>query len=96
MTVNQKLSGVLKGKALASMQVTPSVATLHFADGTVMTAQGTASGVVAPKGAVNSVSETGAVLGIVFDDGMSVTITMIDPGGSVMVRDKANRVIYAG
>lgn len=96
MTVNQKLFGVLKGKALASMQVTPSAVTLHFADGAVMTVQGTGPAVVATKGAVKSVSETGAALGVAFDDGVSVTITMADPGGSVMVRDKGNRVIYAG
>ena len=71
--------------------------TLHFADGAVMTVEGKLQGrPQMPTGAVMSVQEHGPLLSVAFDTGAPITFTLSDPGGSVIVRDTANRVVYAG
>lgn len=95
--MNQQLTKVLKGKSIASIDMVAASATLHFADGTVMTVLGSAQGKAqTPTGRVASVQENDTLLSVAFDTGMSIAFALSDPGGSVIVRDAENRVVYAG
>jgi hypothetical protein len=95
--MNQQLTKVLKGKTIASIDATASGVTLHFADGAVMTVLGRAQGdAQVPTGTVATVQENGAHLSVSFDTGVVIAFALSDPGGSVIVRDAGNRVVYAG
>jgi hypothetical protein len=95
--VNQQLTRVLKGKTVASMDAAAASVTLHFADGAVMTVLGTTQGKAQmPTGSITSVQESGALLSVAFDSGTPIAFSLSDPGGSVIVRDAGNRVVYAG
>jgi hypothetical protein len=49
-----------------------------------------------PTGPIASVHENGAVLTVSFETGTPIAFALSDPGGSVIVRDASNRVVYAG
>ncbi|HEY5060750.1 MAG TPA: hypothetical protein VII52_04390 [Gemmatimonadaceae bacterium] len=95
--MNQQLTNVLKGKTIASIDTAAAGVTLHFADGAVMTVLGSAEGTAqTPAGAVAGVQENGPLLSVTFDTRMVIAFSLSDPGGSVIVRDARNRVVYAG
>jgi hypothetical protein len=95
--VNQQLTKVLRGKAIASLEATAAGPTLRFADGAMMTVLGTTQGTAQmPTGPIASVHENGAVLTVSFETGTPIAFALSDPGGSVIVRDASNRVVYAG
>ena len=95
--MNQQLTKVLKGKTIVSMQAAAAGVTLHFADAAVMSVQGTVDRQTQmPTGTVKGVQENGALLSVTFDTGTPIAFALSDPGGSVIVRDAGNRVVYAG
>jgi hypothetical protein len=49
-----------------------------------------------PGGRIKAVQEDGLSFGLQFEDGPAVNLQLADPGASVAVRDKENRVEYLG
>jgi len=51
---------------------------------------------LSPGAKVKAIQEDGAKFTLQFEDGSTVTLQLTDPGASVAVRDKTNRVDYLG
>ena len=54
------------------------------------------AGIFPPGGKIKAIQEDGADFTLQFEDGSSVSLRLADPGASVAVRDKNNRVEYLG
>jgi hypothetical protein len=51
---------------------------------------------LSPGAKVKAIREDGAKFTLQFEDASAVTLQLADPGASVAVRDKVNRVEYLG
>jgi len=51
---------------------------------------------LSPGAKVKAIKEDGAEFTLQFEGGSTITLQLADPGGSVAVRDKLNRVEYLG
>ena len=67
-----------------------------FDDQSTMNIKTAVSATIPTGGKVRSVHEAQAEFKIEFEDGLSATLSLADPGSSVAVRDKNNAVEYLG
>jgi hypothetical protein len=51
---------------------------------------------ISPGGKIKAILEDGAEFELQFEDGSTETLQLADPGASVRVRDKENKVEYLG
>jgi hypothetical protein len=94
MTLNQKLTGVIKGRTIQDLQISSSEVSMRFADGSTMQVKVMESNSPPLKNGatIRAVFEESASLRISCDDESQLTVTPASPGSSVSVRD-ANGVV---
>jgi hypothetical protein len=93
---NQKLTKVIAGRTVKAVTIEPGSALILFDDQSSMKIKTTGAAAISPGSKVKSVHEAKAEFKIEFEDGLSATFCLRDPGSSVAVRDKNNAVEYLG
>jgi len=91
---NQKLTRVIRGR---TVQAAPGKLVIRFSDQS--TVQVKTAGIADSSlsgGKIKAVQEDGASFALQFEDDSTATLQLADPGSSVAVRDKNNRVEYLG
>jgi hypothetical protein len=98
MSVNNKLTHAIKDRVVQNFQLNSSVLLISFADGSKMTV--TIAECNSPPlqvGArIRQISEDQTKLLFECEDDSTLDVTIVDPGNSVIVRDKNNQVEYLG
>jgi len=98
MTVNHKLTHVVKDRVIQNFQLSASELLISFVDGSTMKVNIVESN--SPplrEGArIRQISEDQAKLLFECEDVSTLDVTVVDPGNSVSVRDKNNQVEYLG
>jgi hypothetical protein len=98
MTVNLRLTHAVKDRVIQSIQLNASELLISFVDGSTMTV--TIAECNSPplhEGArIRQISEDEAKILVECEDGSTLDVTIVDPGNSVIVRDKNNQVEYLG
>jgi hypothetical protein len=93
---NQKLTRVIGGRTVQQATTEPGKLVILFDDRSTMTVKTAWVANLSPGAKVKAVQEDGAKFTLQFEDGSTVTLQLADPGASVGVRDKLNRVEYLG
>jgi hypothetical protein len=95
MARNQKLTGVLRGRELASSRTEGSLLVLGFHDGSTMTVRvaGPMADVIV-GGRVKSVRQRDTLFDLDFEDGTTLELLMAEPTSCVMVRDREGVIEY--
>ena len=98
MAVNHKLTNVVKDRVVQNFQLNIPELLITFVDGSTMTIKIVESN--SPplhEGArIRQVSEDKAKLLFECEDDSTLDVTIVDPGNSVIVRDKNSQVEYLG
>jgi hypothetical protein len=98
MNLNQKLTQVIKGRTIQDLQISASEVSMRFADGSTMQVRVMES--ISPplkNGAtVHAVRQQLASLTISCEDESQLTLTVADPGSSVVVLDANGVIEYTG
>src|SRR6476646_3034671 len=98
MSVNNKLTHAIKDRVVQNFQLNGSELLIGFVDGSTMTV--TIAECNSPpihEGArIRQISEDGANLLFECEDDSTLDITIVEPGNSVIVRDKNLGVEYLG
>ena len=94
---NQKLTRVIGGRAVQGATAEPGKLSIRFDDQLTMQVKTAGPTEVFPQGGkIKAVQEDGPEFNLRFEDGSAVNLKLADPGSSVAVRDKLNRVEYLG
>lgn len=98
MAINEKLTRVIQGRTIKLILKEEGLVVAVFDDQSTMRVKvaGAPSVNVLNEGTIKSVEEQGQELTFRSEDGLSATLRLAEPGSSVTVTDKANRVEYAG
>ena len=98
MTVNHKLTRVLKDRIVQSMQVNASEVSIGFLDGSTMKIKimESNSPPLREQAHIRAISEDQAKLLIECEDDSTFDVTLSEPGNAISVRDKNNQVEYLG
>jgi hypothetical protein len=98
MAVNLRLTHAVKDRAVQKFQLNGSELVISFVDGSTMTviiAESNSPPLL--EGArIRQISEDGAKLLFECEDDSTLDVTIVDPGNSVVVRDKNLGVEYLG
>jgi hypothetical protein len=98
MSVNPKLTQMIKDRVVQNFQLNASVLLINFVDGSKMTV--TIAECNSPplhEGAkIRQISGDQTKLLFECEDDSTLDVTIVDPGNSVIVRDKNNQVEYLG
>ena len=98
MAVNLKLTHAVKDRVVQNFQLNGSELLISFVDGSTMTV--TIVECNSPplqEGArIRQISEDEAKILFECEDDSTLDLTIVDPGNSVIVRDKNNQVEYLG
>ncbi len=98
MAVNHKLTHMIKDRVVENFQLNGSELLISFVDGSTMKVKIVESN--SPplrEGArIRQISEDQAKLLLECEDDKIFDVTIVDPGNSVMVRDKNSQVEYLG
>ena len=94
---NQKLTAVIKGRAVQSTTREAGKLVIVFDDRSTMTVKtAEIAAAISPGVKIKAVLESGHECALQFEDGSSITLQTIDPGASVAVRDRNNAIEYLG
>jgi hypothetical protein len=98
MSLNQKLTHLIKGRTIQDLQMNPSKVSLRFSDGSTMQVKVMESNSPPLKNGakVSAVFEQSTSLEILCEDESQLSLTLADPGSSVTVRDATGAVEYLG
>jgi hypothetical protein len=98
MTVNQKLTHIVKDRVIQNFQFNASELLISFGDGSTMKVKIAESNSPALReGArIRQISEDRAKFVIECEDDSAIDVTLADPGASVAVRNKTYQVEYLG
>jgi hypothetical protein len=98
MAVNLRLTETIQDRVVQNFQLNGSELLISFVDGSVMTV--TIAECNSPplhEGArIRQIAEDGPKLLFECQDDSTLDLTIIDPGNSVIVRDKNNQIAYLG
>jgi hypothetical protein len=98
MAVNLKLTHAVKDRVVQNFKLNDSELLISFVDGSTMTVSIIVSN--SPplrEGArIRQISEDQAKLLFECEDDSTLDVTLVDPGNSVIIRDKNNQVEYLG
>jgi hypothetical protein len=98
MAVNLRLTQTIQDRVVQNFQLNGSELLISFVDGSVMTV--TIAECNSPplhEGArIRQIAEDGPKLLFECQDDSTLDLTIIDPGNSVIVRDKNNQIAYLG
>lgn len=94
---NQKLTSVIGGRTIQWAMAEAGTLVIHFNDESTMQVKATGiTGIFPPGGTIKAILEDGAELKLQLEDDSTIRVELADPGASVAVRDKINRVEYLG
>ena len=98
MTVNHKLTHVVKDRIAQNFQLNASELLISFVDGSTMKViiVESNSPPLREGARIRQISEDQAKLLFECEDVSTLDVTVVDPGNSVSVRDKNNQVEYLG
>jgi hypothetical protein len=98
MTVNLRLTHAVKDRVIQSIQLNASELLISFVDGSTMTVTiAECNSLPLHEGArIRQISEDQTTLLFACEDESILDVTIVDPGNSVIVRDKNNQVEYLG
>jgi hypothetical protein len=98
MAVNLKLTHAVKDRVVQACQLNASELLISFVDGSTMTITIVeCNSLPLQEGArIRQISEGQAKILIQCEDESTLDVTIVDPGKSVIVRDKNNQVEYLG
>jgi hypothetical protein len=98
MAVNLRLTHAVKDRAVQSFRLNGSELAISFVDGSTMTVTiAESNSPPLREGAkIRQISEDGAKLLFECEDNSTLDVTIVDPGNSVIVRDKNLGVEYLG
>ena len=98
MAVNLRLTHAVKDRVVQNFQVKGSELLIRFVDGSMMTVTiAECNSLPLHEGArIRQISEDETTLFFECEDESTLDVTIVDPGNSVIVRDKNNRVEYLG
>ena len=98
MSVNQKLTNVIRGRVIRKFKESVGELVIGFNDGSTMKIRDmeTNSPPLALGAQIKEVEEEGAGFTIRCEDGTSLSIELTVPGSSVSVRDENEQVEYLG
>jgi hypothetical protein len=94
---NHKLTNVIGGRTVHRTTAEPGKLSIRFDDESTLNVKTSEiPGIFPPGGKLKAIQEDGPEFRLQFEDGSTVTLQLADPGSSVAVRDKNNRVEYLG
>ena len=98
MSVNHKLTNVVKDRVVQNFQLNASELLISFVDGSTMKVNIVESNShhFTRATRIRQISEDQAKLLFECEDESTLDVTLVDPGNSVSVRDKNNQVEYLG
>jgi hypothetical protein len=98
MAVNLKLTHAAKDRVVESFQLNASELMINFVDGSTLTIKiAECNSLPLHEGArIRQISEDQTKLLFECEDESILDVTIVDPGNSVIVRDKNNQVEYLG
>ena len=98
MSVNHKLTNVVKDRVVQNFQLNASELLFSFVDGSKMTVTIVEcnSPPLHERARIRQISEDQAKLLFECEDESTLDVTIVDPGNSVIVRDKNSQVEYLG
>jgi hypothetical protein len=98
MKQNAELTGLLRGRAVTSIEEEHTTVTITFQDALVMRihAESKIASGIEKFSKVSQVLEEGSSMEIWFEDDRKLVLRLANPGNAVSVRDEANEVIYLG
>jgi hypothetical protein len=96
--VNQKRTHAVKDRVVQNFQVNGPELLISFVDGSPMTVKiAECNSLPLHEGArIRQISEDQAKLFVECEDDSTLDVTIVDPGNSVIVRDKGGQVEYLG
>ena len=98
MAVNHKLTRILKGRIVQSMEVNVSEVSIGFFDGSTMKIKimESNSPPLREQAHIRTISEDQAKLLIECEDDSTFDVTLSEPGNAISLRDKNDQVEYLG
>jgi len=98
MAVNLKLTHAVKDRVVQNIKLNDSELLIGFVNGSTMTVSIIESNSLPlRKGArIRQISEDQAKLLFECEDDSTLDVTLVDPGNSLIIRDKNNQVEYLG
>jgi hypothetical protein len=98
MKQNAELTGLLRGRAVTSIEEQHTTVTIMFQDALVMRihAEAKVASGIEKFSKVSQVLEEDLSMEIWFEDGGKLVLRLANAGNSVSVRDAANEVVYLG
>ena len=98
MAVNLRLTETIQDRVVQNFKLNGSELLIGFVDGSVMTVTiAECNSLPLHEGArIRQISEDQTTLLFECEDGSTLDVTIVDPGNSVIVRDKNNQVEYLG
>jgi hypothetical protein len=98
MGINQRLTELVQGRVIKNAEASPTEFAIRFMDDSAMKIRMSETIILQiPKGVrIRMIEERKADLVIECDDDTVIDIQLSEPGNSVRVRDKHNRLEYAG
>jgi hypothetical protein len=96
MALNRKLTPIIKGRIIESIEQTDKLLSIHFGNGSIMKIKTSTSAAIdaLKEHTVKSVRQKGATMTLVFDDETTAPIALADPGSSVTLRDAKGVLEY--
>ena len=97
MASNRKLTPILTGRTIVSIEQAGALLTIAFADGSMMKIMtgGQAENLAFQNRRVLKVRQSGVVMDLDFDDNSTMEILLAEAMSSVMLRDKNGVLEYA-
>lgn len=98
MEINEKLTRTLRGRTIELVSKEEGLVVIVFDDRSkvrVKVAGGLTANMLG-EGKIESVAEDGAELTLISEDGRIAILRLAEPGSSVTVQDKEDRIEYAG
>jgi hypothetical protein len=98
MKINELLTRILRGRAIALVSKEEGLVTIVFDDQSTLRIKivGGPTANMLGDGKIESVGEDEAELSLLGEDGRIAILQVAEPGASITVTDKENRVEYAG
>jgi hypothetical protein len=98
MAVNLKLTHAIKDRVVQGFQLNASELLISFVDGSTMTVKiAECNSLPLHEGSrIRQISEDQAKLFVECEDDSTLDVPIVDPGNSVIVRDKNSQVEYLG
>src|ERR1700676_5294470 len=98
MAVNKKLTHAIKDRVVQNFQLNASVLLISFVDGSKMTVTiAECNSLPLQEGArIRQISDDQTKILFECEDDSTLDVTIVDPGNSVIVRDKNMQVEYLG